>query len=235
MAVGNIRSTVLVYNDYMIRFFLVRHGETQFNIAKMVQGWNDSPLTEKGEYQASCTGKGLKDVAFVRAYSGDAGRQFQTGDRKPVVIIPDMHFREMRYGGYECGTYENMLGPLYALNGETYGDGFSGLYRFYNDIEISELLMERDETGSFEGHLETFERFYEGMRNIIDEIDEGNVLIATSGFSICSVLHHLFSDIKIVDNASVTVIGYDGDFHLLDCNDITYRQAGEAFYCQNGE
>lgn len=32
--------------------YLIRHGETEWNQAKRVQGWNDSPLTELGETQA---------------------------------------------------------------------------------------------------------------------------------------------------------------------------------------
>ncbi|WP_165437759.1 histidine phosphatase family protein, partial [Streptococcus ruminantium] len=28
--------------------YLMRHGETLFNTQKRVQGWSDSPLTEKG-------------------------------------------------------------------------------------------------------------------------------------------------------------------------------------------
>jgi probable phosphoglycerate mutase len=32
--------------------YLIRHGETEWNRAKRVQGWNDSPLTELGQAQA---------------------------------------------------------------------------------------------------------------------------------------------------------------------------------------
>lgn len=32
--------------------YLIRHGETEWNRAKKVQGWNDSPLTELGQSQA---------------------------------------------------------------------------------------------------------------------------------------------------------------------------------------
>ena len=35
-----------------MKFYLMRHGETLFNTQKRVQGWCDSPLTEKGQDQA---------------------------------------------------------------------------------------------------------------------------------------------------------------------------------------
>ena len=29
--------------------YLMRHGETMFNVQKKIQGWCDSPLTERGK------------------------------------------------------------------------------------------------------------------------------------------------------------------------------------------
>ena len=34
--------------DQEITFYLVRHGETIFNVQERMQGFSDSPLTEKG-------------------------------------------------------------------------------------------------------------------------------------------------------------------------------------------
>ena len=38
------------------RLYLVRHGQTEFNLAKLVQGRCDSPLTELGRTQALAAG-----------------------------------------------------------------------------------------------------------------------------------------------------------------------------------
>lgn len=32
----------------MLDVYLLRHGQTLFNQSETVQGWNDSPLTDKG-------------------------------------------------------------------------------------------------------------------------------------------------------------------------------------------
>lgn len=52
--------------------FLIRHGQTQWNLQKRMQGSGDSPLTEKGIEQASAIGKflsklniSLKDFEFL--------------------------------------------------------------------------------------------------------------------------------------------------------------------------
>lgn len=52
----------------MVRFYIVRHGETMMNKLKLLQGWNDSALTENGIEIAQCLGKGLKDINFDAAY-----------------------------------------------------------------------------------------------------------------------------------------------------------------------
>lgn len=36
----------------MLQVYLVRHGETQWNAERRIQGQSDSPLTAKGEQQA---------------------------------------------------------------------------------------------------------------------------------------------------------------------------------------
>ena len=36
----------------MTRLYLMRHGQTLFNTLNRIQGWCDSPLTEKGRDQA---------------------------------------------------------------------------------------------------------------------------------------------------------------------------------------
>lgn len=222
----------------MLKLFLLRHGETRFNLQEKVQGWNDSPLTQKGLYQAKCAGYGLKDTIFDIAYSGDTLRQIDTArtflseNSVKTKIIPDYHFREMGYGRYEGGSYIDMLGPLFEEKHVPYS-GYEGLYKFYNDIEIVTLLHKNDQSGKFEGISKATQRLKEGLQMIVENHDEGNILISTSSFAICLIINELFKDFKqprLVDNASVTKIGYDGSFVLLDYNNITYRKAGEEHY-----
>ena len=131
----------------MLKLFLLRHGETRFNLQEKVQGWNDSPLTQKGLYQAKCAGYGLKDTIFEIAYSGDTLRQIDTArtflseNSVKTKIISDYRFREMGYGRYEGGSYIDMLGPLFEEKHVPYS-GYEGLYQFYNDflLPIFDLL-----------------------------------------------------------------------------------------------
>ena len=42
--------------------YLMRHGETLFNVRRKIQGWCDSPLTENGVKQAKAVREILKDI-----------------------------------------------------------------------------------------------------------------------------------------------------------------------------
>ncbi len=61
-----------------VTFFVVRHGQTLFNVMGKVQGWCDTPLTEEGVRGARALGRGLANVDFAAAYASDSGRAVQT-------------------------------------------------------------------------------------------------------------------------------------------------------------
>lgn len=46
----------------MLQVYLVRHGETQWNAARRIQGQSDSPLTAKGEHQAHLVARRVSTV-----------------------------------------------------------------------------------------------------------------------------------------------------------------------------
>ena len=229
---------VFFYNEGMIRFYLLRHGQTQFNLQEIVQGHNDSPLTELGIYQARCAGYGARNILFNEAYCGLVQRQYDTAvsflsdNLHPCAIEEDYHFNEMGYGRYEGRSYYEMLNPLYEDLKEPY-NSYDGLYKFYDDMTIAAHLEDKDESGSFEGSEHTYLRFREGL-DLLGREKKGNILISTSSFGICTLISHLFPDFekgRLVENASLTVLKYEEDIYTLeDYNDISFRHIGEEHY-----
>ena len=66
---------------------------------------------------------------------------------------------------------------------------------------------------------------------ITSENKNGNILISTSSMAIATTVHKLFPEQKqdgLVGNASITVISYDGEYHLEDYNNTEYRSIGES-------
>lgn len=102
-----------------VTIYLVRHGKTWFNTTGQVQGFADSPLTEKGVEQAKQVGVGLKDITFDAAYSSSLGRQRETaqhildGNKNDIPTIIELDgFKEWNYGGFEGRDNEAMWRPI---------------------------------------------------------------------------------------------------------------------------
>jgi broad specificity phosphatase PhoE len=64
--------------------YLIRHGETEWNRAKRVQGWNDSPLTGTGREQArmvaAILAREIADAAAAVLYCSPLGRARATAE-----------------------------------------------------------------------------------------------------------------------------------------------------------
>jgi len=61
------------------RVYIVRHGETEWNRIRRLQGQLDVPLNETGLKQAMLVAEALKDVPFVRAFCSDLQRASKVG------------------------------------------------------------------------------------------------------------------------------------------------------------
>lgn len=60
--------------------YVIRHGETEWNLQGRFQGHSDSRLTERGILQANRLGQHLADRSISAIYSSDLGRAMATAD-----------------------------------------------------------------------------------------------------------------------------------------------------------
>ena len=92
----------------MTTFFLVRHGETEWNVERRIQGWADSPLTSLGLAQAEAHGQLLGKFGIDRIIASPLGRVMQT--IAPIVRetnVPaeyDVRLREVCMGDWSGRT-----------------------------------------------------------------------------------------------------------------------------------
>ena len=107
-----------INNNEEITIYFARHGKTLFNTYDLVQGWADSPLTDKGIEVARYLGEGFKDkqIQFDAYYTSDAGRQRETMQVLLQQIgVQDYQIQELKglrevfYGGFEGGTNAKMV------------------------------------------------------------------------------------------------------------------------------
>ena len=85
--------------------YIVRHGLTEWNKLKKLQGAADVSLAKEGILLAEKTGEALKDVKFYICFTSPLSRARQTaecvlGDRN-VPIIPDKRIQEINFGDLE--------------------------------------------------------------------------------------------------------------------------------------
>lgn len=89
----------------MKKLFLVRHGESEWNKLKKVQGQKDIPLTEKGIEQAKLIGKRLINEGIEKIYTSDLKRAYDTasiiGKMLNIEVIPSKELREINFGIWE--------------------------------------------------------------------------------------------------------------------------------------
>ena len=69
--------------------YFARHGETSWNVKKMIQGIKDIPLNKKGEEQAMMIGEKLKNIKFDAVFSSDLIRAKRTAE----IILLEKNWR----------------------------------------------------------------------------------------------------------------------------------------------
>jgi len=94
----------------MTRLCLIRHGETDWNAERRVQGQIDIPLNAKGRTQASSLARGLAAERFTAVYSSDLRRAMQTAEPSAGIhklpIRADAALRERHFGVLQSLTAE---------------------------------------------------------------------------------------------------------------------------------
>ncbi len=139
----------------MSRLYLLRHGQTQYNLQGRVQGHCDSPLTELGASQAHAAGAWLaaQGVSFERIFSSPLGRALATAEvaREELAaaglpapaVEPVDGLIERSYGPFEGGPASDVPAELWDP-GETlvpYGGEGSAALRERIVATLTELMV----------------------------------------------------------------------------------------------
>ncbi len=93
-------------------FYIVRHGETEWNAKRLIQGQKDSPLTENGINQAQLVAKKLSHISFDMAFSSDLLRAKRTAEiiiaEKKLIVETTELLRERNFKHFE-GKHRDAL------------------------------------------------------------------------------------------------------------------------------
>ena len=86
--------------------YMMRHGQTDWNIRHLFQGRTDIPLNENGRYVAELTRDGLRGVEFDAAFCSPLCRAKETAEiileGRELELTVDERIIEMGFGEYEA-------------------------------------------------------------------------------------------------------------------------------------
>lgn len=99
-------------NEMNTQLCVVRHGETNWNIQRRIQGQLDVPLNAHGQEQAQALAQYLRGESFAACYSSDLLRAQQTAQTLIAGTAWPLHFdaalRERHYGELQGLTAEEV-------------------------------------------------------------------------------------------------------------------------------
>ncbi len=133
-----------------MKIYVTRHGQTDYNKKRMMQGRSDIPLNEVGIAQATARRKMLGDIKFDAVYSSPLIRAVKTaqiiGNVSEEEIIKDERIIEANFGKYELMNYYGTGIPMMLYW------SFPELFKAPEGVETIQEMIDR--TSSFLKELE---------------------------------------------------------------------------------
>ena len=112
----------------MATILLVRHGETDWNAERRVQGHSDTPLNATGRAQARALARELAHETIDAVYSSDLLRAHETArivaESRGLEVTAIRDLRERHFGTWEGLTDDEIFARFpEAATGGSWGDG----------------------------------------------------------------------------------------------------------------
>ena len=209
-----------------MRLYVIRHGETSWNVARRLQGHAGADLDEKGVRLAEETARALACVPFDLCISSPLIRALHTAriivGKRPIPILEDPRIMEISFGQWEglCIAPDHYEIP---------GDGFA---KFHTD-PFGYVAPPGGETIG-----DVCRRTGEFLREVIHtrEYEDKTLLISTHGCALRGLLNSVYEDPKdfwhggVAMNCAVSIVDVkEGKPHLIQSDKIYY----DASECVN--
>jgi len=158
----------------MLELWLIRHGQTDWNVEGRFQGSADIPLNGTGIKQAETLAKNLNGHAFAAIYSSDLKRAKRTAEAISEVlninVQTDKRIREISQGDWE--------GVLFTDINEQYPQ---------------ELLQRKSDPVNFrppggETVKEVFQRACDFIDEIAKQYTDNKVIIVSHGLTLSTLI-----------------------------------------------
>ena len=199
-----------------LKLYIVRHGETEWNVIKRFQGQLNTPLTEKGMEKLKETGKNLENVLFEEVYTSELERTVNSAEiilnenrgykNKKMELKKLAELNEVYFGVWQGLKYEEVF-LKYPEEANNY---------FYN------VKNYKAENVKAENLKDALERFLRGINKILDNHKSGNILIVTHG-TVFEMFINYVENSSIFDIDERTLMG-NGDYKIFSYEDGKFQE-----------
>ena len=198
-----------------MKLYLIRHGQTDWNVAGKIQGSTDIPLNDMGKRQAACLAEGMTGRPVTKVFSSCLSRAYETaraiGSSQHVEVITVHGLEEVGYGVWEGMTMEEIE--------KKYPEELNQWYCSPVDVAPPEG----------ESQAQIYDRCKKALEIILSQAESGDAAVVSHGATTVFLLEILLQDDSreeeddiIVGNASISTVEYDEKtrkFTLLELND----------------
>lgn len=204
----------------MTNIYVTRHGQTEWNINKRLQGASNSELTQLGIRQAEWLQKKINNIHIDCIYTSPLKRAYITaktikGNRN-IELVEDSGLQEISFGIWEGMTMDEI---------DAHEEYSKELYNLYNEPE-------KYKPYSGETPMQVEERIHKTLDKILKQNKDKDILIVTHGMTLKFIMSY-FEPKSLVETlnrdvfsqASFTHIEIEeGNVNIKVSNDISHYE-----------
>ncbi len=201
------------------RLIIVRHGETEYNVMRRLQGWTDIPLNDNGLAQADKVAHRLRDEKVSAIYSSDLQRAHVTAAKIGKLLGLTPHKRR--------NLREDTLGLLEGWAWEKEPDVVK--QRLWDERERAkksgDIHWREHQGDSTHSHTQRVKKFFKEIEN--KHIDD-TVIVVTHGGTMNRIMEiygfkQTTDDFIGYKNTSVTILTRTESGYAIEVdNDISH-------------
>ena len=163
--------------------YIVRHGQTEWNLLGKTQGHGNSDLTPKGIEQAELLADSMTKYPIDYIYSSDLGRAYQTaeiiGNKLNIEVERTEALREMNFGTWEGRIIKDII------------EEDPELYKMWRNEKQKKKIPQGETLSQIKERTDAF------IKEINEKYDGKHIVLVTH--SLCArimLLSFLDSDVK---------------------------------------
>ncbi|MDG1486575.1 MAG: histidine phosphatase family protein [SAR324 cluster bacterium] len=195
---------------------LIRHGETEWNSQKRMQGHSNSDLSEVGREQIQALGELMKNVSFDHIYSSDSLRARQTAEAITQYSGHTLQFDQR--------IREKNLGVFEGLTSTEAKERHPEVYRLFKTAGANYVIDEGEST------QQLLERALEFIEEIRLRHPQERVVMVTHGGVVRVLMKYALG--LSIDSPTRFIIKNTGIFGLIWNENWLVTQMGGVYHLE---